>query len=84
MHVVASTDIHNIDDDDDDEVTNNINASSDFQQSPSPVAGAVGGIGTADISYEPFARYESMLNDEGCRSQVQPEYKTFKATRPTF
>jgi len=84
MHVVASTNIHNIDDDDDDEVTNNINASSDFKQSPSPVAGAVGGIGTADISYEPFARYESMLNDEGCRSQVQPEYKTFKATRPTF
>jgi len=62
----------------------NNNAYCHFRQPSAPVAGAIGGVGTGCIPYEPFARYEALLNDPGRFSRVQPPYETFKGNRPIF
>ena len=62
----------------------NNNAYSHFRQPSAPVAAAVGGVGTGCSPYEPFARYEALLNDQGRFSRVQPAYETFKGNRPIF
>jgi len=62
----------------------NNNAYCHFQQPSAPVAAAVGGVGTGCSPYEPFARYEALLNDQGRFSRVQPAYETFKGKRPIF
>jgi len=90
VHATASTNRHN------DQVpvryenlaTNvgaaNYNACSYFQQPSAPVTEAVGGVDTGDISHEPFARYEFVMDDQGRFSRVQPSRNTFKGNRPMF
>jgi len=82
MHVNSSSGRHS----DHDEVAmhpaSNTRASdSDCQQSSSAPVGVVDAGG---ISYEPFARYELLLDNRESFTLVQPSCNTFKRNEPTF